>query len=124
MIRVTPTHTNRCVLNPAGLPLLSLSHPISPPKTAAINSFPNTVIKYVFLLPFYCIINWRGLCLTGFRISTYIYLSVCKIKGMMAKEAVAVILAVDKNTHIKSYQRFYHIFAEDLSWAERYNFRF
>jgi hypothetical protein len=76
------------------------------------------------LLPFYCIINWRGLCLTGFRISTYIYLSVCKIKGMMAKEAIAVILAVDKNTHIKSYQRFYHIFAEGLSWAEVYNFRF
>ena len=42
----------------------------------------------------------------------------------MAKEAIAVVLAVDKNTHIKSYQRFYHIFAEDLSWAELYNFRF
>jgi hypothetical protein len=43
IIRVTPKHTNRCVLNPAGLPLLSLSHPISPPKTVAISNFPNTV---------------------------------------------------------------------------------
>jgi len=81
-------------------------------------------IKYVFLLPFYFIINWRELYLTGYSVSTYIYLSVCKIKGMMVKEAIAVILAVDKNTHMRSYQRFYHIFAEDLSWAELYNFRF
>ncbi len=33
---------------------------------------------------------------------------------MVAKEAIVVILAVDKNTHMKSYQRVYHIFAEDL----------